>query len=131
MHRRTRLQTYRRYTLEHLHFTVPLPHTLNSRSTLHADGADVVKATVLNVAAFRGELLTLALEVLLLEHCHLGDTNQTKLLVCLFVCARPPYSDEQIPRTLICYLKKGGHTHARVDHGLHHRGTSESVHLLT
>lgn len=40
----------------------------DSRSTLHSDGADVVHATVMDVAALGGELLALALEVLLLEH---------------------------------------------------------------
>lgn len=41
------------------------------RSTLHPDGADVVQAALLNVAALRGELQALSLEVLLLEHGHL------------------------------------------------------------
>lgn len=40
-------------------------------AALHTDRADVVKPTLLDVAALRGELLTLALEMLLLEHGHL------------------------------------------------------------
>lgn len=45
------------------------------RSTLHPDGADVVQPTLLDVAALRGELQALALEVLLLEHGHLRNTE--------------------------------------------------------
>lgn len=50
----------------------------DSRSTLHSDGADVVHTTVVDVAALRSELQTLALEMLLLKHSHLrtgGDTE--------------------------------------------------------
>lgn len=43
----------------------------DSRSTLHSDGADVVHAAVIDVAALGGELHTLALEVLLLKQSHL------------------------------------------------------------
>lgn len=43
----------------------------HSRATLHTDGADVVEAALLDVAALCSELLTLALEVLLLKHSHL------------------------------------------------------------
>ena len=43
----------------------------DSRSTLHSDGADVVQAAVMDVATLGGELQTLALEMLPLEHSHL------------------------------------------------------------
>ncbi|KAA8588895.1 hypothetical protein FQN60_010240, partial [Etheostoma spectabile] len=45
------------------------------RSALHPDGADVVQSAILNVAALRGELQTLALEMLLLEHSHLKERS--------------------------------------------------------
>lgn len=48
------------------------------RSALHPDGADVVQSTLLDVAALRGELQTLSLEVLLLEHSHLHAHTPTE-----------------------------------------------------
>lgn len=46
-------------------------HKVSLRSTLHPDGANIVHPTLLDVAALRGELQVLSLEVLLLEHSHL------------------------------------------------------------
>lgn len=43
----------------------------DSRSTLHSDGADVVQAALVDVAALGGELQTLALEVFPVKHSHL------------------------------------------------------------
>lgn len=53
------------------------------RSTLYPDGADVVQSTLLDVAALRGELQALSLEVLLLEHGHLRKTEGVFLLLFL------------------------------------------------
>lgn len=50
------------------------------RSTLHPDGADVVQSALLDVAAFRGELQALSLEMLLLEHSQLR--RQSKFSCC-------------------------------------------------
>lgn len=70
----------------------------DSRSTLHSDGADVVHAAVIDVAALGGELHTLALEVLLLKQSHLhtergGDKTgggmrmcNVSMCVCMCIC---------------------------------------------
>lgn len=83
----------------------------DSRSTLHSDGADVVQAAVVDVAALTGELQTLALEMFLLKHSDLhigGDKGGGmrmggRLYMCICVCVN--------------YLKERGCTHVREVHG--------------
>ena len=71
-HRHTLTSTHTRTQSQStVHRDLQAYRLCDSRSTLHSDGADVVHAAVIDVAALGGELHTLALEVLLLKQSHL------------------------------------------------------------
>lgn len=95
LHQHTRTGTQSQSTV---HRDLQAYRLCDSRSTLHSDGADVVHAAVIDVAALGGELHTLALEVLLLKQSHLhtergGDKTgggmrmcNVSMCVCMCIC---------------------------------------------
>ena len=110
------------------------------RSALHPDGADVVQSTILDVAALGGELQALALEMLLLEHSHLRETEDTRhqvtrsMLAIQLYKGYPPLAfsiKQNCCSNVSVYLEERSHAHARVDQGLHHWGSCSSVHLYS